>query len=165
MQKATVSYFLRGEGALAEVLLYTKLTGAMKGFPIGPGGKREGDETSQETASRESGEETHLIALPEDVEEMGALVFHFTDESKIIQRSWIVMMSRITNWSGSPDPRPGKGLSNPQWYFVNRLPEERFAPGDFLWVPAVLQGKHVGGSITYFKNAEQMLHHNIRIAD
>ncbi|MSU56155.1 MAG: NUDIX domain-containing protein [Candidatus Taylorbacteria bacterium] len=156
-KKATVSYILRERDGLTEVLLYPRLNGSMAGFLIGPGGTREGDESSQETAVRETTEETRLVFDLGDVEECGALLFDITQKHE----SWLVMMSRVRKWSGSPEPKLDSGLGNPEWHDITRLPEECFAPGDFLWIHQVLQGKPIAGSFQYGKNSGDLLSHNI----
>lgn len=161
MQKATISYFLRGEGPLTEVLLYTKLTQPMAGFLTGPGGKREGDEDSRVTAARESGEETGLIVQTENIEESGAIGFYFTEGEKII-RGWLVMMSRVKVWSGSPEPKPKAGLENPEWHTIYRLPLSRLASSARIYLPKLLMGKKVGGSLTYDAHME-VLSNNMTI--
>ncbi len=72
-----VVYLLRDGRHGPEVLLGEKRRGLGTGRVVGPGGKREGDETAVETAVREVAEEVGLRVDPADLEARGTLDYRF----------------------------------------------------------------------------------------
>ncbi|MFE7903066.1 NUDIX domain-containing protein [Streptomyces sp. NPDC057424] len=85
-----------------------------------PGGTVEPGESLQETVVRELGEETGLVARPEDVRLLGTLL----DDAGGVVR--ITVPARVTVWRGEPSDQPGESVGRWRWFALDRLPEQLF---------------------------------------
>ncbi|MEV5356052.1 bifunctional class I SAM-dependent methyltransferase/NUDIX hydrolase [Streptomyces sp. NPDC052693] len=85
-----------------------------------PGGTVEPGESLQEAVVRELGEETGLVARPEDVRLLGTLL----DDAGGVVR--VTVAARVTAWRGEPSDQPGESVGRWRWFALDRLPEQLF---------------------------------------
>jgi 8-oxo-dGTP pyrophosphatase MutT (NUDIX family) len=85
-----------------------------------PGGTVEPGESLREAVVRELGEETGLVARPEDVRLLGTLL----DDAGGLVR--VTVAARVTAWRGEPSDQPEESVGRWRWFALDRLPEQLF---------------------------------------
>ncbi|MGY0021637.1 bifunctional class I SAM-dependent methyltransferase/NUDIX hydrolase [Streptomyces sp. cg35] len=85
-----------------------------------PGGHVEPGESFAEAAVRELGEESGLLARPDDVHLLGTLVDHAGDVVRV------TVAARITAWRGTPATQPDESVGDWQWWSLDQLPHGLF---------------------------------------
>jgi len=147
--------FLRrtGPDGSPEVLLIEKKRGLGAGKINGPGGKREGSETLQETAIRETEEEVGL--RPVAPEDHGVLRFVFLDGYSLE-----VHIYTARHWQGEL-VETDEAL--PFWIDEADIPYDRMWEDDRHWLPKVLSGNSVDGEMIFDNDA--MLTWDLRYSD
>lgn len=127
------------------ILLGRKRRGMGYGKWNGFGGKTEAGETMRECAVRELYEECGLLTAPSALAERASLYFH-----KPSDPSWshagIVYVTE--EWEGTPQR---SDEMEPSWFPLEELPYEEMWDADWRWLPLVLAGKRVKGTI-YFED-------------
>ncbi|MFP4153420.1 MAG: 8-oxo-dGTP diphosphatase [Alkalispirochaeta sp.] len=147
--------FLRrtGSAGTAEVLLIEKKRGLGAGKVNGPGGKREGGETLQETAVRETEEEVGL--KPVDPKHCGVLRFFFVDGYALEVHLFIAR-----KWAGT---LVETAEAIPFWVDEDRIPYDRMWEDDLYWLPKVLAGTAVEGEMVF--DGDTMITWDLRYSD
>ncbi|MFE9913264.1 NUDIX domain-containing protein [Streptomyces clavifer] len=85
-----------------------------------PGGTVEAGESFEETVVRELGEETGLIARPEDVKLLGTLVDHVEDILRV------TVGALVHAWQGQSATQPDESVGDWAWYPLDHLPDGLF---------------------------------------
>ncbi len=140
----TLVFLMRGEGAATEVCMAMKKRGFGAGRPNGAGGRVEAGESIEQGVRREAMEEFNV--------QLGALqpVGHFQgifSHKPEWNRNIHVFICR--DWQGEPTESEEM---LPAWFKLSEVPYTKMWPGDDTWVPGVLAGKVVSGSITFAPN-------------
>jgi len=135
MRDDTLCFLVNGD----QVLLGKKKRGFGVGRYNGYGGKVQAGETVLAAALREIHEESELTVLPEDIKEMGTIVFHFDDHPEASIRAHIFMTTR---YSGIPQETDEM---KPEWFKTTEIPFSEMWEDDPLWLPQILEGKKVQG--------------------
>lgn len=145
----TLLFLRRGD----EVLLAMKKRGFGAGRYNGVGGKVEADETTEAALIRETQEEINV--RPIHFWKVAEHDFIQNDESP-----WRMYVHAYLcdEWEG--DPVETEEMT-PEWFTVDSIPYDSMWQDDKLWLPAVLEGKHLYGHFTFDKN-DNMLSHTLQ---
>ncbi len=135
MFDVSVVYILRSGQGGDEVLLGEKLTGLGVGKIVGPGGKREPDETPHDAAIREVSEEVGLLVHPQKLTPIARISYPFVDRPHLSQRSHAYI---AREWEGTL--RASTEISA-TWWPVAQLPVDRMWSDATLWLPRALAGE------------------------
>lgn len=140
-----------------KILLGLKKRGFGTGRWNGFGGKVIGDETIEQVAQRELFEEVRITPL--DLTPRGQLNFSFEENNNEIE----VHLYSITKFSGTPEETEEM---KPQWFEYSEIPYDEMWADDPYWLPQLLAGKNIRGSI-HFDNpdSQQMLSKSIEEYD
>lgn len=130
---------LRRDG---EILLAMKKRGFGSGRWNGVGGKLEQGETPEEAAVRECQEE--IGVTPSNLEHVAVHDFLFPSGEDIQVHTYM-----SEEWQG--EPRETEEM-RPQWFKLGKIPYEEMWQDDIMWLPFVLQGKHVRTKFTFDAN-------------
>jgi 8-oxo-dGTP diphosphatase len=137
--RATLTFLIREERGVREILLARKMRKTAEGFLNGYGGMIEEIDTSPaQSAKRELLEEARLIALAADFKKKAIIRFHnITKEG--IEFDCEVHVFVLTKWRGKP--KSTTEMKNPSWYLCKEIPYEKMAPSDISWLPKILAGE------------------------
>lgn len=152
MFDVAVTYILRQNDGVAEVLLGEKLRGLGAGHVVGPGGKVEAGENPEEAAIREVYEETGLIIEPGNLTPLARISYPFENREGLSQRSF-VFSARV--FSGELQ---GSGELVASWWPVRAIPYERMWSDAKLWLPRALSGEFIDATIVIGENNEVLSH-------
>ena len=137
MIEATLCFVRWGE----RVLLIEKHRGLGAGWYNGPGGKVEDGETPIECVVRETREEVGLELDPGALERAAELTFLLdgTPHTRC-------HVFRTDEFDGEPTPSPE---ATPMWVRVDEVPYDRMWEDDRRWLPGILAGRTVRGTIRF----------------
>lgn len=140
----TLVFLMRGEIAATEVCMAMKKRGFGADRPNGAGGKVEAGETIEQGVRREAMEEFG-VALGQLIPagQFQGIFSHKPAWNRTIH----VFLCR--EWQGEPTESEEM---LPAWFKLSEVPYAKMWPGDDTWVPGVLAGKAVSGSITFAPN-------------
>ncbi|MEK7200573.1 MAG: NUDIX domain-containing protein [Patescibacteria group bacterium] len=119
----------------------------------GWGGEVEEGETVREAAVREFKEESNLSAQKEDLKYFGTATFHNKKKSGV----WFVVIVHIFlcyKWRGKL--KVGKGMKNPTFIPINRIPFDNMMPADEFWLPRVLAGRKIYDEYWYSQGQQKV---------
>ncbi|MFA5934606.1 MAG: NUDIX domain-containing protein [Candidatus Paceibacterota bacterium] len=122
------------------VLLAKKTKKIGKGLWSGYGGGIEEGETPEDTAVRETSEETKrgITIRKKSLTRVADTYFHNTKEDgSTFDLNVIVFLA--DKHEGTPNP--SDEMSDPTWFNKKNLPLDKMFPADKFWVPQVLAGK------------------------
>jgi 8-oxo-dGTP diphosphatase len=129
-----VTYLMRHNLGVHEVLLGEKLTGLGIGKVVGPGGKAEPGEDPRDTAVREIREEVGLRVSPADLRSIAVITYPFINRPTLSQRSFVF----------HTDAFEGSVLASTElaaaWWPVTDIPFDRMWADAKLWLPKALNG-------------------------
>ncbi len=151
MKTVTILFLRRGD----QVLLAMKKRGFGAGKWNGAGGKTEPGETPVQAASRECQEETGVT--PHNPKLAGTIQFFDKADPAFGHHAHIYT---ATHWEGEPAETEEM---RPQWFDVQELPFHQMWAADKLWIPQVLDGKQITGTITF--NGETVVSHDIAVTN
>jgi 8-oxo-dGTP pyrophosphatase MutT (NUDIX family) len=134
------------------ILLGFKKTGFGAFKYNGFGGKVEPGETIYQAAIRELAEETGIRISEDALQPVATLLFYFPTNPAWDQRVHVFM---VEQWEGEAV----EGIEmRPVWFRVDQIPYDQMWQDDRFWLPEVLSGKHVEGSITFAEDNETVAH-------
>jgi len=128
----------------SKILLGMKKRGLGKGRWNGFGGKPKHGEKLEDCLLRETREEAGIDLDGNDIELVAVLDFHFTNDPEVWDQQAHVY--RATRYRGTPVETEEM---DPKEFALIDIPYDSMWPGDIHWLPLVLNGKLVGGSITF----------------
>jgi 8-oxo-dGTP diphosphatase len=142
MKQATICFPMRG----AKILLGMKKRGFGAGKWNGFGGKVQDGESIEAAAARELAEESGLIAAPADFENVARIRFFETntpifDDTVFFLRKWEGVEKETEEM-------------RPQWFDV--LPYDAMWAADRLWIPLLLAGKKIDGTVRFKKGMDEV---------
>ncbi len=148
--QATLCIPLKGD----EVLLGMK----KRGFGVGKynsfGGKVKPGETIEEAALRELGEESGLCSKLEDLTKVAEIDFYFPHTPEFDQT---VHIYTISTFSGEPKETEEMAY---QWFNKNEILYHQMWDDDKYWLPMVLEGKCLRGTVVFKDvNGENLVEH------
>ena len=149
MRDTSLVYLLDGQN---RVLLGRKRRGMGVGKWNGFGGKIEAGETMRQCAVRELQEESGIRVRPEDLELMADLYF---DQPADGQWSHGGMVYFARKWEGTP--RLSDEME-PRWFRLEELPDDEMWQADCIWLPALLDGKQLRGTILFAPDGDKVIH-------
>ena len=115
------------------------------------GGKIEPGETMRQCAVRELREECGLVAALEDLELVADLYF---DQPSDARWSHGGMVYFVRKWQGTVT------MSDemlPRWFSLADLPYEAMWEADKIWLPMLLSGKQLRGTILFAEDGDHVL--------
>lgn len=131
------------EPAERKVLLGMKKLGFGTGNVVGLGGHVEDGEDSVTAAVREACEEAGIVIHPAGVIPAGLVRFRFPSKANWDQDVAVFVTSA---WDGSPE---ASDEIEPRWYPIDDLPVQDMWDDAHYWLPRVLDGDRVDGTITF----------------
>jgi 8-oxo-dGTP diphosphatase len=143
-----VTYILRDNAGVTEVLLGEKLRGLGVGHIVGPGGKVEAGETPEDAAIREVAEEVGLVIEPGALTPLACIRYPFVNREALSQRSF-VFSARV--FSGDIQ---GSGELVASWWPITAVPYERMWSDAKLWLPRALSGEFIEATIVMGESNE-----------
>ena len=135
-------------GQDGRILLGRKKRGMGFGKWNGFGGKIEAGETMRECAARELFEKSGLKARPEDLIPVGDLYFHQPSDPEW-SHAGIVYFVKV--WEGTPAETEEM---QPKWFLPSEFPYENMWMADRVWLPMILKGERIRGTIYFDKDGE-----------
>jgi 8-oxo-dGTP diphosphatase len=148
MRDTSLVYLIDHEG---RVLLGHKRRGMGFGKWNGFGGKIEAGETMRQCAVRELNEECGLSVSPGDLQLVADLYFDQPSDAKW-SHGGMVYFAR--SWTGTPT------LSDemePRWFRLEELPYDEMWQADKIWLPMLLQGKQLRGTIVFAEDGDTVI--------
>jgi 8-oxo-dGTP pyrophosphatase MutT (NUDIX family) len=133
-----------------DILLGLKKAGFGAGKYNGFGGKVEPGETITRAAVREVEEEVGLIVSEDDLQPVGRLTFLFP-----ARPAWdrVTHVFLVTAWQGVPTESTEM---RPTWFAVDDVPFDHMWQGDVHWIPRILAGERIQGSVTFGEDNESV---------
>lgn len=132
------------------ILLGRKKRGFGAGKWNGFGGKLERGETFRACAVRECKEEAGLLIKETELQPVAFLDFRFSAEPSLDHIGYVYFASLYTG-----TPRASEEME-PQWFSYDRIPFESMWAGDRIWLPRLLQGEKLSGSILFDRDNEHV---------
>lgn len=140
MRDTSLVYPIRGDG---KILLGMKKRGLGEGKWNGFGGKREGRESMEECAVRELQEECGLRGTPDELVYQAHLFFEQPSDPSWNHWGFVYLLHSWTGTAVSSEEM------EPRWFSAEALPYGSMWEADKVWLPAVLAGVFVKGTITF----------------
>jgi 8-oxo-dGTP diphosphatase len=139
-----------------EVLLGRKKRGFGRGKVVGLGGHLLPGETEGAAAVREVAEESGILVDPDDLAAAGGLLFSFPARPDWDMHTTVFV---TMHWRGVPTESEEIA---PRWYDVAALPLDLMWSDAAAWIPDVLAGHAIGGTVIYGDDNEAMASHDLR---
>jgi ADP-ribose pyrophosphatase YjhB (NUDIX family) len=130
--------YLRRPGMLC---LAMKKRGFGAGNWNGYGGKLEAGESVRDAAVREVREESGVIVLARDLEEVARIDFIFKDGKELEVHAFLV-----DRFEGEPEETEEM---RPEWYTFDAIPYEKMWADDPHWLPRALRGEKLRGAVHF----------------
>jgi ADP-ribose pyrophosphatase YjhB (NUDIX family) len=151
MYSTTLCFLIRKN----EILLGMKKTGFGQGKYNGFGGKiKEGESVLQATV-RELEEESGIQVEEVQLEHVGILDFIFP-ASPQLRHDVHIFLARA--WRGEPLETEEM---KPQWFLHSAIPYDQMWQDDIFWLPKVLTGKRIKGTVVFAENNEDLCEINL----
>ena len=122
------------------ILLGMKRERFGRGKYNGFGGGIEPGETPEETAIRETLEESDILLI--DPLLYGKILFEFESD----EQDHLVYFFKATKYGGVPKET---AEMVPEWFNVNEIPYDKMWPDDKYWLPLLLEGKEFRGNFVF----------------
>lgn len=143
-------------GSSPQLLLGMKKTGFGRGKYNGFGGKVERGESIRQAAVRELYEESGLLASEAALKEAGRLEFIFPGHTGLNHDVFIFLLQ---SWQNQPVET---SEMKPFWFCYQDIPYQSMWADDQYWLPTVLAGKKVCGTVVFKDNGEDVEQVDIR---
>lgn len=134
------------------ILLGLKKRGFGQGRWNGFGGKVDAEETIEQAAARELQEEAGITAL--DLKPRGMISFTFEKE---LDTELEVNIFTASEFKGEPMETEEM---KPQWFTHSEIPYSEMWANDPYWIPIILAGKNVRGSVHFDAPGTQIILEN-----
>lgn len=143
MRDATLVMVFQGEGQEKEILLAKKKRGFGMDKWNGPGGKVDSaiGETPEECIIRETKEEVALTL--QEVDQVGEFDFIFPHAPTKNFHCYLFLSEKFTGVATESEEML------PRWFKVSEIPYKDMWDGDRIWMPLILAGKKLKGSISF----------------
>ena len=148
MRDTSLVFPVDGKG---RILLGRKKRGMGFGKWTGFGGKIEPGESMRQCACRELWEECGLEAEESSLELVADLYF---DQPSDARWSHGGMVYLVRSWQGTVNRSEEM---EPRWFSLEGLPYDEMWQADRIWVPRVLGGKQLRGTITFGADGDTVL--------
>ncbi len=158
VRRVVLCFVVREVDGRRDVLLGRKKRGFGTGKVVGLGGHLLPGENEREAAVREVVEESGLVVDPGDLVAGGGLLFTFPSRPDWDMHTTVFVTTR---WDGVPTETEEIA---PQWYAVDALPFELMWSDAAAWIPEVLAGHPIGGTVVYAADNQAMASHDLRRA-
>lgn len=160
MSRQTLCYvFQRGDRGQQQVLLGRKKQGFGAGKIMGLGGKVMPGESDAVGAVREVREEANIAIAPDSASWRATLTFLFPAQPHL---NAVVTVFFGQRWTGQVQDSEE---IVPQWFDVDSLPLGQMWDDEGYWLPRVLAGELLAGTITYDDSGTLVTHAELRPAD
>lgn len=149
-QQTLCFVFGRGDRGQQQILLGRKNKGFGAGKIMGLGGHVDPGESEAACALREVHEEAGIIVTPVGTSWRGAIAFTFPTRPE-----WnaVVTVFFSERWSGQV--QDSQEIS-PEWFDVDNLPLDQMWDDERYWLPRMLAGEKLVGTITYDDSGTQV---------
>lgn len=137
LRQATLCFLVKEN----KILLATKKRGFAIGKLNGIGGKKNPDESIEDTAKREINEEIGVIV--EEIERVATLNCYFPHNPDWGQQ---VAVFLVKKWEREPEESEEMA---PQWFDKDTIPFSQMWPDEKLWLPLVLNSKKVEAEFVF----------------
>ena len=144
VRQQTLCFVLgRGDRGQPQILLGHKNKGFGAGKIMGLGGHVDSGESEVACAIREVHEEAGIIVAPDSTTWRGAITFTFPTRPE-----WnaVVTVFFAEQWSGQLQ---ASDEITPEWFDVDNLPLRQMWDDERYWLPRMLAGEKLTGTITY----------------
>lgn len=141
--------------AESKILLGMKKTGFGQGKYNGFGGKIEQGETVLQATVRELEEESGITVNEEQLEHVGTIDFIFPSSPQLRHDVHVFLARR---WQGQPVETEEM---KPKWFLFSDIPYSEMWQDDLYWLPKVLAGKTITGTVTFADNNEDICEINL----
>lgn len=138
-----------------KILLGMKKTGFGQGKYNGFGGKIQQGETIRHATVRELEEESGIKVKEEQLELVGTLDFVFP-ASPQLRHDVHIFLART--WQGQPVETEEM---KPQWFLLSDIPYGEMWQDDLYWLPKVLAGEKITGTVLFADNNEDVCEVNL----
>jgi 8-oxo-dGTP diphosphatase len=149
-------FVLREIDGRREVLLGRKKRGFGTGKVVGLGGHLLPGEAERSAAVREVAEESGLVVDPGDLLAAGGVLFRFP-----ARPDWDMHTTVFVTTLRSGVPVETEEIA-PRWYPVTALPTDSMWSDAAAWIPDVLGGQAIAGTVVYSNDNEAMARHDLR---
>lgn len=156
MKPTTLSFLLVDN---KKILLGRKKRGFGSDKYNGFGGKIEDYETFRQCAVREILEESSLLVKPTELEVVALLDFVFPHKPELTHIGYVYLFH---NYQGYPLESEEM---EPQWFDLTNIPYHKMWQGDRQWIPLILEGKKIKGTVTFDDDNESIKFMNISEVD
>lgn len=151
MYSTTLCFLLRKD----QILLGMKKTGFGQGKYNGFGGKIKQGETVLQATMRELEEESGIQVEEKQLEHVGMIDFIFPASPQLRHDVHIFL---VRTWWGEPIETEEM---KPQWFQLSNIPYDAMWQDDIYWLPRVLAGKIIKGTVVFAENNEDIAKVNI----
>ena len=156
VRRVVLCFVLRESGGRRQVLLGRKKRGFGTGKVVGLGGHLLPGEAERDAAVREVVEESGLLVDPSELLAAGGLLFTFPARPEWDMHTTVFVAE---DWQGVPVETEEIA---PRWHDVTTLPFGRMWSDAAAWIPDVLAGHAIGGTVVYADDNEAMASHDLR---
>jgi len=140
-----------------KLLLKRSTRGVSKSKWNGVGGKVENDETPEQSAIRETFEETGLMV--DNLFYHGVLNFHNYGKDEV---DFAVHLFSTRSFYGQLQQRSDDG-GEIQWFPLDNLPMEEMWRDDQYWMPHLLKGEKFDGDFYFDEENKNIIKHEIKL--
>jgi 8-oxo-dGTP diphosphatase len=156
VRRVVLCFVLRDVQRQRCVLLGRKKRGFGRGKVVGLGGHLLTGESERAAAVREVAEESSLTVDPGDLLAAGGVLFTFPARPDWDMQTTVFVASR---WGGVPMETEEIA---PRWYGVDALPFDVMWSDAAAWIPDVLAGHAIDGTVVYGADNQAMVSHDLR---